>query len=171
MNALPVDGSTRSGRVGTRPRIVVAIRTLVFAVLAAILIAPSGTAMGSIGWCKSDPVVLIGPNIVDIVLTAPVNAPLKVTGPNEIVIVIPESVSATAVRLVGFGRGEIVSIVHSNELDVTGDGIEVVVQVFVPANDDAMAVSVEFAPNLLGLLAPARAQGVANSWITLQTLL
>lgn len=164
MNALLVDDRTRFSFVGI-------IRTLVFVVLATLLVAPGGTAMGSIGWCKSDPVVQIGPNIVDIVLTAPADAPFKVTGPNEIVIMVPESVSATAVRLVGFGRGEIVSVVHSEELAVTEDGIEVVVQAFVPATDDAMPVSVDFAPNVLGLLAPARAQGVANSWITLETVL
>jgi hypothetical protein len=170
MNALPVDGRARGTRPGSRAGIAGTIRALVVLALAAILVAPSGTAMGSIGWCKSDPAVQIGPNVVDIVLTAPIDAPLKVTGPNQIVVIVPESVSAVAIRLVGFGRGEIVTIAHSKKLDVTRDGIEVVVQAYVPANDDAMPVTLDFAPNVIGLLAPASAQGFANTWITLETV-
>lgn len=171
MDALPSNCRPRATRLRSLPGITGAFRTIVFAALAATLIAPSGTAMGTIGWCKSDPLVQIGPNVVDIILSAPLNAPLKVTGPNEIVVIVPTTVSAHSVSLVGFGRGEVVSIEHSNKLKVTEDGIEVVVRAFVPSFDDTMPVVVDFAPNALGLLRPASAQGVANTWITLETVL
>jgi hypothetical protein len=171
MDALTSSSRPRATRLRTLPGITGAIRTIVLAALAAVLIAPSGTVTATIGWCKSDPLVQIGPNVVDIILSAPLNAPLKVTGPNEIVIIVPETVSATAVRLVGFGQGEVVSIDHSHKLKVTEDGIEVVVRAFVPSIDDTMPVVLDFAPNILGLLNPASAQGFANTWITLETVL
>jgi hypothetical protein len=163
--------STPGARLRSLPGIAGAIRAIVLAALAAILVAPSSTSAATIGWCHSDPVVVIGPNVVDIVLSAPLNAPLKVTGPNEIVVTVPESVSVASLSLVGFGRGEVVSIVHSSELAVTDAGIEVMVQAFVPATDSTMPVVLDFAPNVVGLLFPTSAQGFANSWITLRTVL
>jgi hypothetical protein len=52
---------------------------------------------------------------------------------------------------------------------VTDNGIEVLVEVFVPATDDEMPVRVEFAPRILGILWPASAEGTANSWVRLRT--
>jgi len=42
------------------------------------------------------------------------------------------------------------------------------IKAFVPTNDDEMPVAVEFAPRVVGLLAPDRAQGLANDWIVLK---
>lgn len=146
------------------------IRTLVFLALALVLIAPSGPAQASIGWCQSDPVVIIGDDLTDIILSAPADAPLKVTGPNEIVVTIPDSLSGSVVSLpAGFGKGESVTVVQSPDLAANPGMIEVIIQVFVPASDDTMPVRVEFAPRGVGLLGPARAEGVANTWITLHT--
>lgn len=171
MTYLPVDCPKWAAPSRARPRFVGAIRTLAVLALAAVLLAP-GSAMATIGWCKSDPVVQIGANVVDIYLSAPADAPLKVTGPNQIVVTVPETVYATAISVpLGFGRGESVSIVSSKHLRADENGIDVVVQAFVPANDDTMPVVIEFAPNIVGLLGPTTAQGVANSWVTLETRL
>jgi hypothetical protein len=62
-----------------------------------------------------------------------------------------------------------VTIVQSRKLRVTQDGIEVTIKAFVPANDDQMPVRVEFAPRIVGLLAPGREEGLANDWIVLRT--
>ena len=59
--------------------------------------------------------------------------------------------------------------VESGDLRATGDGIEVKIRAFVPASDDDMPVRLEFAPRIVGLLDPARADGVANTWITVHT--
>jgi hypothetical protein len=170
MDRLPVHRSQRSAPPRSRVGVVGVLRTLVFVVLAVSLIAPSGTALGRVGWCRSDPVVKIGDAVADIFLSAPANAPLKVTGPNEIVIIIPDTLSgAVLVETPGFGQGEKVSIVQSPDLRVTKDGIEVTIKARVPANDNKMPVKVEFAPRVVGLLAPDRAEGVANDWIVLKT--
>src|SRR5688572_4812224 len=125
MDSLPVDCSQRSTQHRSRVGIVGVTRTLVFVVLAVLLMVPSSTASRSIGWCRSDPVVKIGDDVADIFLSAPANAPLKVTGPNEIVVIIPDTLSGSGVTTMGFGKGEMLTIVESPELEATQDGIEV----------------------------------------------
>src|SRR3954463_4822606 len=41
------------------------------------------------GWCRSDPLVLIGGIVVDIFCTAHLTTMLRVTGPTEVVITTP----------------------------------------------------------------------------------
>jgi hypothetical protein len=143
-------------------------RVLCLAMLAFAL-APHGTS-ASVGWCRSDPVVKIHNDLADIFVAAPPDAPLKVTGSTEIVVTIPQKVPAAAIVAGrGFGRGENLRIVHSSDLQVTETGIELRIDVLVPATDDAMPVRVEFAPRIVGLLDPAYAEGVANTWVSLST--
>jgi hypothetical protein len=169
MDSLPLDCSQRSA-TPSRVDIVGVIRTLVFVVLALSLMVPSSTASRSRGWCRSDPAVKIGDDVADIFVSAPVNAPLNVTGPNRIVVFIPDTLSGLVlVETLGFGKGEKVTIVESPNLQVTEDGIEVKIKVFVPVNDHKMPVRVEFAPRVVGLLAPDREKGFANDWIVLET--
>jgi hypothetical protein len=54
---------------------------------------------------------------------------------------------------------------------MTGDRIELRIKVRVPARSDAMPIRVEFAPRVVGILQPAAAEGNANEWISLRTLL
>jgi len=170
MDRLPLDSLQWSTQHRSRVGIVGFIRTLVFVVLALSLMVPSSTASRSVGWCRSDPVVKIGDDVADIFLSAPANAPLKVTGPTRIVVFIPDTLSGSVVaETQGFGKGEKVTIVQSPNLQVTEDGIEVKIKVFVPANDAKMRVHVEFAPRVVGLLAPDRKKGFANDWIVLET--
>ena len=56
-------------------------------------------------------------------------------------------------------------------LQKTDKGVEVRVQVYVPARDSTMPIKVEFSPRLLGLLWTDSAEGTANEWITLDTFL
>ena len=170
MKGLPGDFAQRRARHRSRGSVIWALRILVFMQFAALLIAPGGGALASHGWCASDPVVIIGDTLTDITLRAPATAPLQVTGPTEIVVTIPYTLSGSVVTPgVGFGKGETVSIVQSHRLKATSDRIEVIIQVFVPASDDAMPIEVRFAPRLTGLLAPITTDGVANTWITLRT--
>ena len=169
MDRLPVHRSQGKAPQRSRVGIVGVIRTLVFVVVAVMLIVPSSTASGRIGWCRSDPAVKIGDDVADIFIAAPADAPLKVTGPNEIIVIIPDTLSGSVVTTMGFGRGESVSIVESSDHKVTNDGIEVTIKAFVPANDNKMPVRVEFAPRIVGLLSPDSAEGVANDWIVMKT--
>jgi len=150
-----------------------AFSALLMALALSVLSAPAtAPASAGFGWCRSDPIVLIDGHIADIFVTGPLTAPLKVTGPNQIVITTPPGVQRHLVlATLGFGRGEVVRFQTSEELKRTPQGVEIEVAVYVPSRDSSMDVGVEFAPNLLGLLAPERAYGKANSWVVLRTVL
>jgi hypothetical protein len=125
------------------------------------------TAEGSKGWCRSDPLILIEGVIADIFCTAPLTAPLLVTGPTEIVVSVPVGVQPALVLAgAGFGRGEIVRFEERNRLQQSAEGLEVEVEVYVPAGLE-LPIGVELARNLVGILDPTRAEGVTNQWITL----
>jgi hypothetical protein len=141
-----------------------------FLLALALFVATMPTVEAARAWCRTDPVVLIGGQLADVFVMAPPTAPLKVTGPNQVVITVPTGVPAKLVlKDLGFGRGEVVTFKESDRLRVTEDGIELIVKVYVPARDDAMPVRVEFAPRIVGILRPASAEGTANQWITLKT--
>lgn len=124
------------------------------------------------GWCRSDPVVLIDGRIVDIWVTGPLTAPLKVTGPNQIVITTPPDVESYLIlKDLGFGKGEEVTFRTSPRLKPTSQGVDVEVAVYVPSWDSSMSIGVEFAPDIIGNLAPSRATGTANEWVVLKTVL
>jgi hypothetical protein len=128
-------------------------------------------AQAGIGWCKTDPIVLIDGQIADIFVSAPLDAPLRVTGPTVIVVTLPVGVvGAVVLTDLGFGRGEQVSFNSSHALRVTADGIQVRIAVYVPATTHDMPVRVEFAPRLLGLLDPDSVDGMANAWVILRSV-
>ena len=131
------------------------------------VMAPEAAAYRT--WCRSDPIVMIDGVLVDIFVSAPPDAPLNVTGPTEVVVTVPRGVDAVLVVTdLGFGRGERVRFEESGALKASEDGIEVRVEVYVPSRDDDMPVLVEFAPRIIGLLAPTSAEGTANYWIRLE---
>src|SRR3954463_8012586 len=82
------------------------------------------------GWCRSDPLVLIGGILVDIFCTAHLTTMLRVTGPTQIVITTPPGVPASLVLGgIGFGRGEKVSFGQSDQLLKVGSVVDVEVEV------------------------------------------
>jgi len=126
-------------------------------------------------WCRTDPVVRIGGALADIFVSAPLGsvakALLTVTGPNQITVTVPSGVEARLVLAdLGFGRGNTVTFAQSPDLKTTAKGIQVRVEVLVPATT-SFPVRVEFAPRVLGLLSPASAEGTSNSRVTLTTTL
>jgi hypothetical protein len=126
-------------------------------------------------WCKTDPVIAVGGELANVFVSAPLGtlaqAVLSVTGPNQMVVTVPNGIEAWLVLSdLGFGRGNVVTFAHSANLRATAAGIEVRIEVFVPATT-RFAVRVEFAPSLLGLLSPASAEGKSNAWIVLTTVL
>jgi hypothetical protein len=128
---------------------------------------PRIAAEASRGWCRSDPFIAVDGVVVDIFCTAPLEAPLYVTGPTEIVVSVPVGVSAALVVAgVGFGRGEVVRFEEKSRLKHLADGLELEVGVYVPANRQ-LPIGVELARNLVGILTPTTAEGVTNQWITL----
>ena len=149
-----------------------ALRTLgasALAIPAALGLRDAGAARA---WCRTDPIVLIGGTVVDVFVLGPLTALLQVTGPTEVVVTVPVGVSASLLLPdLGFGRGEVVSFAQSAALVRNANGIQVKVDVRVPAKDSSMPVRVEFAPRILGILKPASAEGTANRWVSLTTRL
>jgi hypothetical protein len=143
---------------------------LAFSILALALTVSSADA--NYRWCRTDPVVLIDGQLADIFVSAQFDDLKKVNGPTEIEVSTPVGVDPElAIATAGFGYGEKVRFAESESLKVTPEGIELRIKVRVPARDDAMPIRVEFAPHIVGVLRPAEAQGHANEWISLRTLL
>lgn len=97
-------------------------------ICSAIAVATSGLAWtvqsvaASHGWCRSDPVVSIDGELADIVYDAPLEAPLNVSGPTQIVVTVPYGVQASLVLAgPGFGHGEQVSFANSHKLKDKGN--------------------------------------------------
>jgi hypothetical protein len=144
--------------------------SFVFAAVGGGLVVPEAGAHRS--WCRSDPVLKFERDLADVLVSAPVDAPLRVTGPNRIVVTVSMGVDTDLIlEGPGFGKGENVTIARSNRLRVTDQGIELHVKVYVPAAGDQMPVRLEFAPRVVGLLSPASAAGRSNEGVVLRTRL
>lgn len=137
------------------------------ALAAAPFAVGSRSARAGRGWCRSDPLISINGELADIFVDAWLDAPLDVTGPTEIVVAVPRGVRAALVLAgPGFGKGENVRFVRSRKLKKKKSGIQIGVSVFVPAVEEG-PVGVEFAPRVVGILDPVRAEGTANRWVAL----
>jgi hypothetical protein len=160
-------GKHSGWRLPVRSRLLL-VFTLV--TLAFVVAAPGASAARA--WCRTDPIVVIDGTLADVFVSGPLLAPLKVTGPTRLVVTVPVGVKTQLILTdLGFLRGYDVKFQQSSELQKTDKGIEVRVQVYVPARDSNMPVKVEFAPRLLGLLWTDSTEGTANQWITLDTFL
>lgn len=121
-------------------------------------------------WCRADPIFIIDGRLVDVMIAGPLLAPLQVTGPTKVTVTVPEGVRATHVLSdLGFGRGYRVAIQSSNELQVTAEGAQIRVEVYVPARTN-FPIRVDAGVGLLGILTPTSVEGTANSWVTLYTV-
>lgn len=157
--------STSPGRARRRGR--VGLSTFVLVVLALALASQS--AMAARVWCRTDPVLLIAGRLVDISVSGPLTAPLKVTGPTKVRVLVPRGVDADVlISDLGFGRGYDNSIHEVKHLRQTKRHTEIEVQVYVPSRDSSMPILVETSPGLLRLLSPDTAEGTANSWVTMK---
>ena len=161
----------RSRPVG-RTRLVVRRTTVLQAFLLGLLMvafaAPSASAARY--WCRSDPLFAIDGRLVDVFVSVPPEALLRVSGPTQVVLTLPEGVDASVVLAgIGFGRGEEVTIAHSRRLRIDRSGIQLWVDVLVPASGAPAQMQIEFAPHIWGLLSPTVQPGQTNEWTRLGT--
>ena len=137
---------------------------LVFAVLCC---ASPGVSAG-IAWCKTDPIVAIGDEVVNIYVSAPEEILQYATGPTDVVVYVPVGVAAEVVYTdPGFGYGETVTVLESTRLRANGNGIQIIVGVTVPAST-SVPVLVEIAPQSAGVVA-ASASGSTNVAVRIWT--
>ena len=144
-------------------------RTLVPLALAlAVLFWASPGVSAGIAWCKTDPIVAIGDEVVNIYVSAPEEILQAATGPTDVVVYVPVGVATEVVYTdPGFGYGETVTILESNRLRETGNGIQIVVVVTVPASA-SVPVLVEIAPQSAGVVT-ASASGSTNETVRVRT--
>ena len=143
----------------------IVVRAFALVILTETYAAPSATA--GVAWCRTDPVVVIDDQVADIFVSVRFDELKRVNGPTEIVITTPVDVDITlATPGVGFGYGENVTFEESPALEKTDKGIDLRIEVYVPAQDD-IRVLVQFAPRVVGILNPRNARGEANDWIRL----
>lgn len=158
-------GSSGSSRTRKRRRI--AVSTVVLAVFALAMTIQSAAA--GMGWCRTDPLLLVDGQAVDVVVSGPLDAPLEVTGPTKIEVQVPKGVDAELIISdLGFGYGYDITIVETKKLKQKAFYNEVVVRTYVPANDSSMPVLLEVTPHLLDLLSPYSVEGTSNSWLSLE---
>jgi hypothetical protein len=151
---------------------------IVFILVALMSVVMAPTTSAARAWCRTDPVVVIDGTMADVFVSGPLLAPLIVTGPTKMIIIVPEGVKTQMILSdLGFLHGYDYEFRQSSELQKTRKGVQVRIQVYVPASDSSMPVRVEFSPRVLGLLGLVglskadSAEGTANQWITLDTFL
>ena len=139
-----------------------------FVVLTLMLIVTAPGADALVGWCRKDPVVDIGGKRTHIWVASYEEINTAATGPTDVRITVPRGVSTELIRTDdGFGgHGETVSFHQSNDLRVTDRGIQIVVDVYVPATS-TLPIRVEVTDRDDNLI--ERATGPTNQWVTVRT--
>jgi hypothetical protein len=125
-------------------------------------------ASATVGWCRSDPVVMIDGKVAHVWVSSTNAMRDAATGPIRVVITVPVGVSTRLLATDrGFGYGYEVTFQESEQLG-TKNGPRVQVDVYAPATDSSLPVVVDFIPRNSDL-APASASGTANAWVSLTT--
>jgi hypothetical protein len=128
--------------------------------------APSASA--GIVWCRTDPVVSVNGQAVNIFVASTEEIFQQATGPTDVVVSVPVGVSAELLWTdPGFGYGETVTIVESSRLRVTSSGVQIMVSAYVPATG-SLPVLVEIVPAYAGVVT-ASAEGATNAQVRTST--
>lgn len=117
------------------------------------------------GWCRSDPLLRIGDELVYVVFSAPQTIRREVTGPTTIVVRVPKGTKAERISHgSGFGAGEVVRFEETaSSPEAT---IPVEIEASIPASDD-LPVTMEFSRRTRGRQTPVLSEGRTNVWIRL----
>jgi hypothetical protein len=143
-------------------------------VTAGAVLAGAGVRAASAGrsWCRVDPVILIDGQFADIFVASDLAMLVKATGPVKIEISIPVGSDGWVVLTdLGFGKGYDISFVETAALARSDGQTPCQVDVYAPAKDSSLPVTVTFAPRSLGngladILIGMSASGYANHWVT-----
>ena len=116
--------------------------------LALLVVLGSQPAAAGRQWCRRDPIVVIAGTPVNIEVGLPEESQCTVTGPIKVVVYVPVGVG-TEVTFVdaGFnGHGEHVQVVPSRQLQVRRSGVQIKVEVTVPASRSDVPVAAWVTP-------------------------
>ena len=150
-----------------------AVRLLSVCALAAPAALRSGSARAIKGWCRRDPIVMIGDVTAHVVLSSYAEMNELATGPSQLVITVPEGVPTRFVAYdPGFGHfGYDVRFVESPDLIANAGSIEVQVNAHAPAatpSEGPLPLFVTFTSLGHGRPASDQAEGQANEWVLLR---
>jgi len=108
-----------------------------FVALAAVLAVMATPTGATIGWCKRDPIVDIGGKRAHVYVSSLDSILVSATGPTDVVITVPNGVATDLIGTDdGFGYGYNVRFEESGGLKTTNRGIQIEVEVEVPATDE-----------------------------------
>ena len=99
-------------------------------------------------WCKVDPVVRIGGEVADILLSSHEEMQAAATGPARVVVTVPRGVEFEQLSEdEGFGgHGYDVRFERFEDLKDTGGALRLRVAVYAPATDGSVPVRLDFVP-------------------------
>jgi hypothetical protein len=137
-----------------------------------ILIAPASAGRA---WCRADPIVIIGKDIVDIQVSSSLEMYKSATGPIEMVVTVPRGTKAQVLlQDFGFGKGYNIKVVEGDNVPA---GARASVAILAPAANGSLPVTVSgtrltvdirgllrLRPNIVWL---GSASGNANGWVVL----
>jgi hypothetical protein len=127
----------------------VAKRLLVPAFIAAVLVLGlADPAVAGRQWCKKDPAFLVAGTQVTVDVAVPWADQARVTGAFAVTMYVPKGTAASVLYVDdGFGGyGEAVSVLESNRLRRTAQGVQILVTVMVPATSKTIPVNVVVTP-------------------------
>jgi hypothetical protein len=136
-----------------------------------VLTAPTSAGRA---WCRADPIVIVGKDIVDIQVASSLEMYKSASGPIQMVVTVPQGTRAQVlIEDFGFGRGYDIEVVTGN----VPAGTRATVAIYAPAADGSLPVTVSgtrltvdvrgllrLRPNIVWL---GSASGSANSWVVL----
>ncbi len=149
------------------------LASLSLACIAIIAIVTAGSAGKA--WCRADPVLIIGKDVVDIQVASNLKMYQSATGPIELVVKVrPGTKARVVLNDFGFGHGYNIRIEEDPSVPA---GLRARAVIYAPASDGSLPVSVvgtRATVNLVGLLKlrpnilwTGQANGNANQWVTL----
>ena len=129
----------------------------------------SRAASAALGWCRIEPIVRIGGQVVAIHPAAYTKKRHFATEPTQLVISIPVGVSHRVLAVdKGFGAGYAVSWVEAPDLVASPGVMPVRVEMLVVGPDSGMPVRLVVSGKGPGPVGDGEAEGVANSWVALE---
>jgi hypothetical protein len=121
-------------------------------------------------WCRTDPVIKVDGQVLDVFVSSDVAMKDASTGPTKIKIYVPtgSSVGVYATDQ-GFGDGYSITLATTSTLKKTATSTPIRVEVYVPSSNGGLPVKVDITPRSIGRVKSATAQGWANAWVVART--
>ena len=143
-------------------------RALAGLVLVALIVAlqPLGAGAG-VGWCRTDPTVVIDGRVGHITVLSHTEVLAQAKGPTRVRIEVPAG-ATTEVRSMdnGFGHGYDLEFVERQGRHGDAADGPVEIKVFVPVSGPQLPVVIDFEADEDG--ARSEAQGRTNKWVKLE---